>query len=95
MNQQGEARARFRVVGRVQGVGFRWWIAREARALMLAGTVYNENDGSVGVEAEGKAADLAQLRELLAEGPPNAFIERVEELSPTRGALPAPFSIRA
>ncbi len=95
MTHQGEVRARFRVLGRVQGVGFRWWAARQARALALAGTVQNERDGSVEVEAEGPAAELAQFRELLAQGPPNATVDRVEDLEPTRGRLPTPFTIRA
>lgn len=95
MNDHGEVRARFRIKGRVQGVGFRWWIARHARALSLSGMVENEGDGSVSVEAEGSMADLAQLRELLLEGPPNADVEGVEDLTPSRSPLPNPFSIRA
>ena len=95
MGQHGEVRARFRVLGRVQGVGFRWWAAREARALALAGTVQNERDGSVEVEVEGPPSDLAQFRELLEQGPPNATVDRVEEMEPTRGRLPTPFATRA
>jgi len=95
MNPHDDVRARFRIVGRVQGVGFRWWAARHARALALAGTVRNDDDGSVEVEAEGPPAGVAQLRALLEEGPPNAFIERLENLPPTRAHLPMPFSIRA
>ncbi|HEX9105682.1 MAG TPA: acylphosphatase [Longimicrobiales bacterium] len=95
MSQHGEVRARFRILGRVQGVGFRWWAAREARALALAGTVQNERDGSVEVEVEGPAMDLEQFRELLEQGPPGATVDRVQEVEPTRGPLPTPFSIRA
>lgn len=95
MNDHGEVRARYRIQGRVQGVGFRWWVARQARALALAGTVQNERDGSVEVEVEGLPWELARFRELLAEGPPTASVDRLEELEPTRGRLPSPFSIRA
>ncbi len=95
MNPHGEVRARFRIVGRVQGVGFRWWAAREARNLALAGTVRNDDDGSVEVEAEGPPAEVARLRSLLQEGPPHASVERLEDLPPTRGRLPTPFAIQA
>ena len=95
MNEHGELRLRFRIVGRVQGVGFRWWAAREARALALAGTVQNERDGSVEVEVEGPAHDLAHFRARLAEGPPHATVERIEDITPTSGRLPTPFMIQA
>ncbi len=95
MSDHGEVRARFRIVGRVQGVGFRWWAAREARALALAGSIHNEADGSVEVEAEGPPAEVARFRALLQEGPPHAYVERVEDVPPTRGRLPSPFGIRA
>lgn len=88
-------RVHLRVIGRVQGVGFRWWAARQARVLDLAGTVRNEPDGSVAVEAEGPAVDVAEFKGMLEEGPPNAFVERVETLLPTRERLPSPFAIRA
>ncbi len=95
MSSHGEVRVRFRIVGRVQGVGFRWWAAREARALSLAGTIHNEADGSVEVEAEGAPTSIARFRALLAEGPPHAYVERIEDVPPTRGRLPSPFAIRA
>ena len=76
-------------------MGFRWWAAREARALALAGSIHNEPDGSVEVEAAGRAQELARFRALLQEGPPHAFVERVEDVPPTRGPLPSPFGIRA
>lgn len=91
----GELRVRLRVIGRVQGVGFRWWAARQARALALAGTVRNEPDGSVAIEIEGPAVDIAQFQAALQEGPPSALVERLESLVPTRERLPSPFAIRA
>ena len=58
-------RRRFRVSGRVQGVGFRMWTLRRARDLGLRGTVANERDGSVVVEAEGEPAALDRLAKRL------------------------------
>ena len=70
---------RFLVRGHVQGVGFRWWARGEAKRLGLAGSVRNLPDGGVEVRATGAEPALAELRALLAEGPPGARVERVEE----------------
>ena len=67
------------VHGRVQGVGFRHFVTREARALGLAGTVRNQPDGTVEVEAEGGAGALAELVATVRRGPPGARVEHVEE----------------
>ena len=76
----GTRRARrFRVTGRVQGVGFRYFVRVEARALGLAGRVRNLRDGSVEVEAAGPETALADLAEALREGPRGARVEHVEE----------------
>ena len=65
------------VRGRVQGVGFRWFVTREAQHLALAGWVANEADGSVHVVAEGDRADLDRLGEQLSIGPPGARVDDV------------------
>ena len=65
--------------GRVQGVGFRYFVSGEARALGLRGTVRNRPDGTVEVEAEGGPEALARLVEAVRRGPPAARVERVEE----------------
>ena len=65
------------VHGRVQGVGFRYFVLREARRLGLDGWVANESDGSVRVVADGERAPLAALLEALHEGPPASIVERV------------------
>ena len=65
------------VRGRVQGVGFRYFVVRESRRLGLAGWVSNELDGSVRVVAEGGDAAIAALEEALHVGPPGAVVERV------------------
>jgi acylphosphatase len=54
------------VGGRVQGVGFRWYVRSQARRLGLRGTVANLDDGRVEVVAEGRRAACAELLDLLA-----------------------------
>ena len=63
-----EAR-RFLVRGRVQGVGFRWFVEREAHILAIAGWVRNNADGSVEIQAQGTRDQLSGLRSRLTQGP--------------------------
>ena len=70
---------RFIVRGRVQGVGFRWFVEREAHILQLAGWVRNNHDGTVEVLAMGSREQLAGLRSRLQQGPPAARIDQVTE----------------
>lgn len=72
---------RFRVSGLVQGVGFRWFVARHARALGLTGYARNLADGSVEVVVEGAAEALPELERLLRVGPASAQVEQVERSS--------------
>lgn len=74
--------AGFLVRGRVQGVGFRWWTARQARQLGLGGTVRNLPDGSVEVFARGEADALEELRRRLAVGPGAAIVGAVDPADP-------------
>ena len=74
------AEAGFRVAGRVQGVGFRWWTRSLATRLGLSGSVRNLPDGSVAVHARGSDEQLASLRTKLAEGPPVARVSSVDPL---------------
>jgi acylphosphatase len=68
-----------RVFGRVQGVGFRWWVVREADELGLTGWVMNhEDERSVELVAEGSVSALDRLEQRLREGPPGARVERVD-----------------
>ena len=70
---------RFLVSGMVQGVGFRWFVARHARALGLGGYARNLADGRVEVVASGSGPEeLARLEQLLREGPAHARVERLE-----------------
>lgn len=72
----------YRVTGRVQGVGFRWFTRETARELGLRGTVRNAPDGTVEVVAEGPEAAVARLRSRLEEGPPGAEVASVREMAP-------------
>jgi acylphosphatase len=83
------------IIGRVQGVGFRYFVLREAMELGLEGWVANTADGSVRCVAEGPRARLALLLELVREGPPSAIVERVSEAwMPATGTV-GPFSVRS
>ena len=70
---------RFVVRGRVQGVGFRWFVEREAHMLGIAGWVRNNADGSVEVLAMGSHDQLLGLRSRLRQGPRAARVDDVEE----------------
>ena len=70
---------RFVVRGRVQGVGFRWFVEREAHILAVAGWVRNNADGSVEVLAQGTRDQLSGLRSRLRQGPRAARVDDVEE----------------
>ena len=69
---------RYLVRGRVQGVGFRWFVEREAHILQVAGWVRNNPDGTVEVLAQGSREQLAGLRSRLLEGPRAARVDDVE-----------------
>jgi acylphosphatase len=78
---------RFIVRGRVQGVGFRWFVEREAHILGIAGWVRNNHDGSVEVLAQGTRDQLTGLHGRLREGPRAARVDTVEvaDASPMAG----------
>jgi acylphosphatase len=69
----------FLVQGRVQGVGFRWYVNREASELGLRGWVRNTEEGDMEVVASGNEADLAELRSSLRRGPRGARVDRLVE----------------
>jgi len=86
MTEDVQAR-RFLVRGRVQGVGFRWFVEREAHILGIAGWVRNNANGSVEIMAQGTLDQLSGLRSRLREGPRAARVDDVEEseAKPTTG----------
>jgi acylphosphatase len=67
------------VKGRVQGVGFRWYVHREAGALDLRGWVRNTEDGHVEVVAAGEPEDLATLALLLKKGSRGSRVDQIVE----------------
>lgn len=76
---EGEAVRRYFVSGRVQGVGFRFFVERVAQQLGVGGYVKNLRDGRVEVYAIGLPKQLDSLKRRLAEGPRGARVERVDE----------------
>ncbi len=79
---------RYLVRGRVQGVGYRYFVLREAEDLGVSGFARNLPDGSVEVMAEGEDPVLQQLEERLKKGPSFARVSGVErgEVAPRGGA---------
>ena len=86
----------FRARGRVQGVGYRAFVRRQALAQSITGWVRNEADGSVAGQASGQASDLAIFRRILRAGPAWAFVESLD-WEPLNGgeSLPTSFEIRS
>jgi acylphosphatase len=83
------------VRGRVQGVGFRYFVLRQAAGLGLAGWVANEPDGSVRCLAEGSRSSLDSLVLALRVGPSGALVDEVHVTwRPATGGL-GPFGVRA
>lgn len=72
------------VSGRVQGVGFRFFAERAARAAGVRGWVRNLSDGRVETLAEGEESAVARYLEKIREGPMGGRVDdvRVEELAP-------------
>ncbi len=70
---------RYVVTGRVQGVGFRWFVLREAQRLGLRGYAANLVDGSVEVVASGKTEALDRLEAALSHGPSAARVISVDK----------------
>ncbi len=69
----------FLVKGRVQGVGFRWFVHREAADLGLRGWVRNTEDGDVEVLAAGEPDQLKDLMKALAQGSRGSRVDKVIE----------------
>ncbi len=77
---------RFLISGRVQGVGYRFFVQEAAAREGLGGLVRNMEDGRVEVQAEGDQTGLDRFERALHQGPPWARVERVEveDLIPNR-----------
>jgi acylphosphatase len=91
----GQERLEAVVHGRVQGVGFRFFVLRVADGLPISGWVANESDGTVRCVAEGSRGDLERLLGALREGPAGAVVGNVtEQWSPATGGMNG-FGVRA
>jgi len=84
-----------RVIGRVQGVGFRQFVRDRALALGLSGWVKNRADGSVELLVGGETEATARLLDVVRVGPPHAAVAGVESLVPASAPadLPHPFTV--
>ncbi len=71
-------RAEYRVYGIVQGVGYRYFVYRNAKSLNLTGFAKNMYDGTVWVIAEGEEVNLKKLYDILLIGPTYAYVKKVE-----------------
>ena len=83
-----------RVVGKVQGVGFRWFVREKAVRLGIAGWVRNTPSGDVEVAASGDDKTLEQLIAAVRRGPEGAQVIDVQRITPSGDAsYPYPFRI--
>ena len=82
------------VTGRVQGVGFRWFVRVAGRRLGLSGWVRNCDDGSVEIAASGPDEKLEELRRQVKRGPDAALVDEVRDLEEVEDNLEFPFGMR-
>ena len=78
MSETSPLRLHAWVSGRVQGVGFRYFVMQNAQTLGLAGWVRNLHDGRVEVVAEGPHEALDRLLAALRKGPMSAEVESID-----------------
>jgi acylphosphatase len=85
----------FLVKGRVQGVGFRWYVHGQAAEIGLRGWVKNTEDGCVEAVAAGAAEQLAELREAIRRGSRGSRVDAVleHELEAAEAEKLGPFEI--
>jgi acylphosphatase len=86
---------RWIVRGRVQGVGFRWFVWREAQRLGLGGFARNRPDGTVEVVSQGPEEALDAMERILTRGPSMARVDAVDRLEvPAELEVPKSFDIK-
>ncbi len=85
----------YMVKGRVQGVGFRWYVHREAAEIGLRGWVRNIPEGHVELVAAGTAEELAELKAALHKGSRGSRVDAVieHELAESEAEALGPFEI--
>ena len=76
--QGSNLRVRVHIAGKVQGVGYRYFVQKNARELGLSGWVQNQTDGSVLAEFEGDSADVEQMITLCWSGPSMADVDSID-----------------
>lgn len=84
---------RLRIEGRVQGVGYRMFVERNAAALGLDGWVRNRRDGGVEAVVSGAPAAVDELIDRCHAGPPSSQVDRVEVLAEDDVVAPG-FTVR-
>jgi acylphosphatase len=89
-----ERRYRWLVAGRVQGVGFRWFVTQAARELGIRGDARNLSDGRVEIRAVGDSRRLEALLADVRQGPPAARVDDVQQLRLDDDWGPEAFGIR-
>ncbi len=77
MNEEVNSRLNATVMGRVQGVSFRYFVIEQAVQLGLCGWVRNKWNGTVEVTAEGSRQNLEILLQELRQGPPMASVDDI------------------
>jgi len=77
---QADIAGRWFISGRVQGVGFRWFVLRQAERFDIRGWTRNVADGRVEVLAAGRHADLLKFQEAISEGPLLSRVDNVEKV---------------
>jgi acylphosphatase len=75
----GTKRVHLQIHGRVQGVGFRYFVVTSVADLDISGWVRNRFDGSVEVMAEGSKQDLESLIKMVKVGPRSSNVTKVDE----------------
>jgi acylphosphatase len=84
---------RIRIEGRVQGVGYRYWVERTAGPLALAGWVRNRRDGAVEAVFSGPPDKVADMLERCRFGPPAASVTSVAVLEEGVAGVPTGFHV--
>jgi acylphosphatase len=85
---------RLRIIGRVQGVGYRVWAEGEAKKLGLNGWIRNRADGTVEAHVAGPAKDVEAFMGLCTQGPGDTQVEKIDVTRVDDGEPPPGFSRR-
>jgi|APSaa5957512535_1039671.scaffolds.fasta_scaffold330895_1 acylphosphatase len=90
MGKTGTLNVKLRIEGRVQGVGYRYWVVRQAGLIGIEGWVRNRRDGSVEAVLSGAPDAVLHMVSTCREGPPMARVTSVRE-TPHDGPVEAGF----